>query len=398
MHLPGIRWSPIPDKYLSLFSTKNLIQKNGKYYSRARIILGKEILPPDGRHWALSQESIFELEKSKKIKLGKNGEPQTEESEMQKLTDNWTDWVGYSSTWGFTTENHEKVIERAIRTSSPNVAEIVLDFFLGSGTTTAVAQKLGKKWIGVEMGGHFWTVVLPRMKEVLAGKGIHEPTGISTEIKWKGGGFFKYQTLEQYEDTLDNIKLKENKQAESLFKDEYLLKYFLEFETQESPYLLNIEHLKDPFSYRLKVNLDEVGEPQEMVTDLPETFNYLLGLKVKKVKTRTLQCHPELVSGSKKSTKEMLNQVQHDKNNQRKYLFILGGKDGINTSIIWRNFNDKWDENDYKKDRDFIINELKAWMPHRVYINGQSVLTTNLEGHTIELYYIEPEFKNLMEG
>ncbi|MGI6477119.1 MAG: DNA methyltransferase [Defluviitoga tunisiensis] len=45
---------------------------------------------------------------------------------------------------------------------------MVLDFFLGSGTTTAVAHKLGRRWIGVEMGEHFYTIVLPRMKKVLA--------------------------------------------------------------------------------------------------------------------------------------------------------------------------------------------------------------------------------------
>lgn len=45
---------------------------------------------------------------------------------------------------------------------------------------------------------------------------------------------------------------------------------------------MNIEHLKDPFAYRLKVNLSEVGEPEEMVVDIPETFNYLLGLKIKR--------------------------------------------------------------------------------------------------------------------
>jgi len=52
-----------------------------------------------------------------------------------------------------------------------------MDFFLGSGTTTAVAHKLGRKWIGVEMGEHFWTVVLPRMKKVLA----YDKSGISKE-------------------------------------------------------------------------------------------------------------------------------------------------------------------------------------------------------------------------
>jgi len=60
-----------------------------------------------------------------------------------------------------------------------------------------------------------------------------------------------------------------------------LLKYFLTEESKNSPYLLQIEQLSKPFSYKLKVNLKEVGDPQELVIDLPETFNYLLGLNVK---------------------------------------------------------------------------------------------------------------------
>ncbi len=201
MHLPGIRWSPIPYEFVKFFSKENLKEKNGKFVTRARIILGKELLPPEGRHWALNQESIFELEKEGKIKLNEKGEPQTEEAETQKLTDNWTDWVGYSSIWGFTTENNEKVLERVIRTSSLKQTDLILDFFLGSGTTTAVAHKLGRKWLGVEMGEHFYSVVLPRMKKVLA----YDKSGISKEVKeYLGGGFFKYYELEQYEETLAN--------------------------------------------------------------------------------------------------------------------------------------------------------------------------------------------------
>ncbi|MBD3843993.1 MAG: site-specific DNA-methyltransferase, partial [Campylobacterales bacterium] len=196
MHLPGIRWSPIPVEFVKLFKKENIKEKNGKFVTRARIILGKELLPPEGRHWALSQESIFELEKEGKIKLSEKGEPLTEETETQKLTDNWTDWVGYSSIWGFTTENNEKVLERVIKTSSFKIDDYIMDFFLGSGTTTATAHKLGRKWIGVEMGEHFYTVVLPRMKKVLA----YDKSGISKEVKeYQGGGFFKYYELEQYE-------------------------------------------------------------------------------------------------------------------------------------------------------------------------------------------------------
>jgi adenine-specific DNA-methyltransferase len=250
-----------------------------------------------------------------------------------------------------------------------------MDFFLGSGTTTAVAHKLKRKWIGIEMGEHFWTIVLPRMKKVLA----YDRSGISKEkdVREKynektAGGFFKYQILEQYEDALDNIELKENKLAQNLFKDEYLIKYFLEFETRDSPYLLNIEYLKNPFAYKLKVNLSEVGEPKEMIVDIPETFNYLLGLKVKKIKRRT--------------------------DNGKTYLFVLGEKDGRDYAIVWREYSDQWKEEDFKKDKEFIKQELQEWKPQVVYVNGQSILTPNFGDFQVELHYIEPEFKRLMEG
>jgi len=77
-----------------------------------------------------------------------------------------------------------------------------MDFFLGSGTTTAVAHKMKRKWIGMEMGEHFYTYVLPRMKRVLAG----ERSGISRKVGWQGGGFFKYCELEQFEDVLSKAE------------------------------------------------------------------------------------------------------------------------------------------------------------------------------------------------
>jgi len=286
---------------------------------------------------------------------------------------NWSELEGYGRQWNFQTENSEILLKRVIESTS-NEGDLIMDFFLGSGTTTAVAHKLKRKWIGIEMGEHFWTVVLPRMKKVLA----YDKSGISKEkdVKEKynektAGGFFKYVVLEQYEDTLDNIELKENKQVQELFKDEYLLKYFLEFETRESPYLLNIDRLKNPFGYKLKVNLEEVGEPQEVVVDIPETFNYLLGLKVKKIKAR---------------------------NNGGRYLFILGEKQGRDIAIVWREYEDKWGEEQFKKDKEFIKKELKDWKPQVIYINEQSVLTPDFGEFQAEIRYIEPEFKKLMEG
>ncbi|STQ85465.1 site-specific DNA-methyltransferase [Helicobacter muridarum] len=200
MHLPGERWSPIPKQYIDLFSKENLVFKNSKWTSKARIILGQEYLPPNGRHWALSQETIFELEKQGGIRLI-DGVPKTQESDTKKLTSNWTDWVGYSSDWGFQTENHEKVLQRAILTGS-NQDSIILDYHLGSGTTLAVAQKLGRKWLGIEMGEHFYSVVIPRLKKVIAGF----QSGISKECDYQGGGAFRYYELESYEEALANCE------------------------------------------------------------------------------------------------------------------------------------------------------------------------------------------------
>jgi len=347
------------------------------------IINGKKFYARKNSHWTFKQEVVEELFNKGLLRINESrsyvdkfgnrihGLPEYFQYPFQEIDNDWTDIPGYSREWDFQTENSEILLKRVIESTS-NEGDLVMDFFLGSGTTTAVAHKLKKKWIGVEIGEHFWTVVLPRMKKVLA----YDKSGISKEkdVKEKynektAGGFFKYQVLEQYEDTLDNIELRENKQAELKFGDDYLLKYFLDFETRESPYLLNIENLKNPFAYKLKVNLEEVGEPQELVVDIPETFNYLLGLKVKKIKVR---------------------------NNGGKYLFILGEKQGKDIAVVWREYEDKWSEEDFKKDKEFIIKELEPWAPHIVYVNGQSVLTPKLGKHTAEIRYIEPEFKRLM--
>lgn len=123
-------------------------------------------------------------------------------SEEEKITDNWKDISSYSDTQDFSTENSEELLKRVIEFTS-NEGDLVMDFFLGSGTTTAVAHKLKRKWIGIEMGDHFYTVILPRMKKVLA----YDKSGISKQVpQYKGGGFFVYLELEQFEDVLNNFE------------------------------------------------------------------------------------------------------------------------------------------------------------------------------------------------
>jgi adenine specific DNA methylase Mod len=195
---------------MSLFNEIRIKREIGKWWEptvpgepkneedRYRIILGEKLESPKGRKWGLKQEQIEELEKEGRIKI--------EEKKVKyaplwtTLKNNWTDIPGYSRSWGFLTENSEVLLKRVIESTS-NKGDLVMDFFLGSGTTTAVAHKLGRKWIGVEMGEHFYSVVLPRMKKVLA----YDKSGISKEVKeYQGGGFFKYYELEQYEETLAN--------------------------------------------------------------------------------------------------------------------------------------------------------------------------------------------------
>lgn len=91
-------------------------------------------------------------------------------------------------------------VESAIYRSK--TTPIVLDFFAGSGTTLAVAQKLGRKWLGVEMGEHFYNVIIPRLKKVIAGF----QSGISKECAYQGGGAFRYYELESYEEALANCE------------------------------------------------------------------------------------------------------------------------------------------------------------------------------------------------
>lgn len=250
---------------------------------------------------------------------------------------------------------------------------LILDFFAGSGTTAHAVMNLNnedggrRKFILIEMANYFDTVMIPRIKKV------------AYSFNWKDGRpkdsngngvFFKYQVLEQYEDTLDNLELKENRDALNLFGSDYLLKYFLDFESRDNAALVNFEHFKKPFSYRLKVNFEEVGEPQEVIVDLPETFHYLLGLNVKKIKVR--------------------------KDKRRKYLFSLGKKEGRLIAVVWREYDDKWTKTDFKRDREFIRQEIKDWAPQVVYINGQNTLTPKIGSHTAEIRAIEPEFRKRM--
>jgi len=252
------------------------------------------------------------------------------------------------------TQKPEELLERTILLTTKE-GDLVLDFFAGSGTSIAVAHKQKRKWIGIEIGNYFESDIIWRMKHVLIGNSNHEPCGISKKINWQGGGFFKYQYLEQYEDALENIEF-EKLQKELYEFSDYFVKYMLEWETKKSRTFLNIDELKDPFNYKLKII--ENYQQKIVNVDLVETFNYLIGLHVSRYK------------------------VQQD--SDRKYVFVFGEKNGTRTAVVWRNMNGI----DFGKDKEIIEQAIKEFSPSEIYVNGDCAVKG--------FKPIEPEFKALM--
>ena len=85
----------------------------------------------------------------------------------------------------------EKLIHRCIDIST-NKGDYVLDSFLGSGTTAAVAHKMGRKWIGIELGEHCYTHCMPRLERIIKGD---DKNGITEMVNWQGGGGYKFYEL-----------------------------------------------------------------------------------------------------------------------------------------------------------------------------------------------------------
>jgi DNA modification methylase len=271
----GEKWDIIPQDMLKLFASQNIkYHEDGNAISRARIILGKEILPREGRRYP-PQEIINGLESEGRIRFSKTGNPQMLKPPEIFLTDDWTGFYGYSFNWNFPTENSEILLKRVIESTS-NEDSLVIDFFLGSGTTTAVAHKLKRKWIGVEMGEHFYDVILPRMKKVL----FYDGSGISKEkdVKEKyssqnAGGFFKYYELEQYEDTLRKVKYEDSNLFDNPYADPYNQYVFM----RDSKMLEALEI--DYKNNKVKVDLSKLY----INIDIPETLSNLLGKWINKI-------------------------------------------------------------------------------------------------------------------
>lgn len=170
---------------------------------------GRIVTPPESRCWAVSKGKFEELVRDNRIWFGPTGKnvPALKRflSEVQEGTVSKTIWlreeVGdnqdakreikqFVEQDVFATPKPERLLERILRLASAE-GDLVLDSFLGSGTTCAVAHKMGRRYIGIEMGEHAVTHCAPRLKKVVDG----EQGGISKALNWQGGGGFRFYRL-----------------------------------------------------------------------------------------------------------------------------------------------------------------------------------------------------------
>lgn len=237
---------------------------------------GKTFYPPKGRCWRTTEKTFQQLVKNNKIRFGKNGKskPQlktyyNEVKETGKGKASSTIWKNIKQTnsisWlntntntsatkhqrtlfgynAFKNPKPEELIKRIIELSTDN-DDIVMDFFMGSATTQAVAMKMHRRFIGMEQMDYINTVSVPRLQKVIEG----EQGGVSKDVDWHGGGSFVYAELMEknkgyLNDILQSKSLKELDSVYDRMKNIDDLDFRLDLDKyEESKSELNLEERK----------------------------------------------------------------------------------------------------------------------------------------------------------
>lgn len=168
--------------------------------------------PPKGRYWTISKEKFLEFDRDQRIWWGTKGNNQPR---LKRFLSEVRDGIVPQTIWlhsevgntqeakkevmavvppdveVFQTPKPERLLKRILEIST-NPGDWVMDSFAGSGTTGAVAHKMGRRWIMVEVGEHCYTHIIPRLKKVIFGE---DKGGITEAVGWKGGGGFRYYHL-----------------------------------------------------------------------------------------------------------------------------------------------------------------------------------------------------------
>ena len=186
------------------------------YYSKGSYSVwspsGKEFKPPPGRYWTVSEENFRSLNADNRVWWGKDGtnapRKKTFLTEVRQGVVPGTIWfykdagqnaeakaeikaLFADSEDVFITPKPEKLLKQ-ILTIATQRGDLVLDSFAGTGTTGAVAHKMGRRWLMVELGEHCHTHIIPRLQKVIDGQ---DPGGITEAVGWQGGGGFRYFRL-----------------------------------------------------------------------------------------------------------------------------------------------------------------------------------------------------------
>ena len=253
-----------------------------------------------------------------------------------------------------------------------NQQSTIMDFFAGSGTTGHAVINLNRKddckrkYILVETAEYFDAVLNPRiMKAVYSaewrdGRPV-ERQGVSH--------CFKYLRLESYEDCLNNLRVSRPPELNAAleegtpeFCEEYLLGYLLDFETRDS--LLSLADFRRPFDYQLRIANGSAGESVPRRIDLVETFNYLLGLRVRRIRGN-----------------EELRTVEGTLPDGRRALVLWRDCDRINDDALGERFQrDGWLTSDPAPDVIYVNgpNTLRALRPDNAVWTVQSLEETFL--------------------
>jgi adenine-specific DNA-methyltransferase len=344
------------------------------------------------RVWRRSYESGLTLITEKRLKCSENltiYQIIEAHDRSPALFSNWVDPRYNAGTFGanllrdiigkqnpFSYPKSIHTVEDAIFSGDLEQGDTCLDFFAGSGTTGHAVINLNReddgrrKYILVEMGEYFDTVLLPRIKKVVYSEDWKDGQPVSR----KGiSQMFKYLRLESYEDSLNNLELKRTPEQGDLLgrhagmREDYVLRYMLDVESQGSASLLDLGRFEDPFHYTLNIATDYAGETKPTNVDLVETFNWLLGLRVSHIDAiRGFR----VVQGTNPIGEKVLviwRKTREKKNSDLDEFFL---KQGYNT-----------------RDMEFDL----------IYVNGDNNLE-NLKrpDETWKVRLIEEEFKRLM--
>ncbi len=320
------------------------------------------------RKWRYARISVEGIRHLLKVHTTTSGEVQIQKAKAEKpFKTVWDDSKYIAGDYGtkWLTDLGLKVKEdlypKSIYTVEDSIYAVsdgdslVLDYFAGSGTTGHAVIKLNRdeddsqrQFILAEMGEYFDTVTLPRIKKVTFtpewkdGKPTRLPT---PEEVARSPRVIKYVRLESYEDVLNNIEFDEASGQGALKFDDYLLKYMLKWDTRGSETLLNVEKLARPFTYKLTVAKGD--ESVEKVVDIPETFNYLLGLHVK-----TRKAYDD---------------------EGRRYLVYRGLVDHRRIAVVWRD-TEGWQKADLERDKKFVAKQKLTEGADEVFVNGDSFI------------------------